>query len=118
MLFSRPTLHIRGGLLGQCKKATPNQDTTHKLRTLVFDDAFTGTINHNQTLLKKNAALAVPCMWLLEGPLMPRPTSIFKHHSDAKEARCRHHRQGYDQHSTNFSGPIPGNNTNGMVPRR
>jgi hypothetical protein len=57
-------------------------------------------------------------MWLLEGPLLPRPTPIFKYSTDANEARCRHHRQGYDQLSTNFIGPIPGNNTNGMVPRR
>jgi len=57
------TLHIRGGLLGQCKKTTPNQDTNHQHRTFDFDDVFTGTITHNQTLPQENAALAVPCMW-------------------------------------------------------
>jgi len=93
----RPTLHIRGGLLNQCKKTTPNQDTPHRLRTFVFDETFNSTITHNQTLSQKNAALAVPCMWLLEGPPMPKPTPIYKYHSDANEARCRHRRQNHLQ---------------------
>jgi len=80
------TLHIRGGLWNQCKKTTPNQDIPHRLRTLDFDGTFNSTTNHNQTLLQENAALAVPCMWLLVGsstvnqPPKPMATNNLRNH--------------------------------------